>query len=483
MGDTPSGRGSRQPAGSDSQQRLAASIVREVQRDLPAPDSSQEVADSVEEALAREALSNELALGYVRVAGLLALTLLGVTGYLQPELAGAVTFPVLAPVGAFMATLAALGFLLVLRRGEYVTRFRRWVPIADATILALAVALLYAEPGLRATAARPGLAALGASGCLFLVFSGVMRLSSRTQRMATLLAVIDWALLAWVLEVRPLSATAVAVILVVLGIYGARLTRMMRQVITFEVERQRLSHMYSAARSAVEAREEVLRMVAHDLRNPLSTIGMTAELLIEMPVTEEQRKKHARTIARCGKSMNRLIQDLLDFARLEAGRIKVEPVPTPVDELFEDVVEMMQPIVAAAGVTLSIAGGSDAPPVSVDRDRLMRVFSNLIGNAAKFTPSEGQVSVGALRVGDEVRFAITDTGPGIPPERVSQIFESFWQAGDDDRRGIGLGLAISRHIVDAHGGRIGVESDVGGGSEFWFTVPLAERSPAPLPGP
>ncbi len=457
----------------DSQQRLAASIARQVQHDLPAPDSSQEVAGSVTAALLEEGLNNELTLGYVRLGGLIALTVLCIAGYLQPDLMGAQDFPLLAPVAAFLATLLAAGFLLLLKRGRYMTRFRRWVPVADAAIVALGIALLYVEPGLRTTAARPGLAALGAGACLFLTFSGAMRLSRRAQRMAALLAVVDWALLAWVLAVRPVPATAVAVILVVLAIYGARLTLVMRQVIAFEVERQRLGNMYQAARSAVEAREEVLRMVAHDLRNPLSTIAMTAELMIEMPVTEEQRKKHSRTIARCGKAMNRLIQDLLDFARLEAGRMQVEPVPTRVAELFERVIELMHPIAAAADVQLSIAGGADMPVVSVDPERITRVFSNLIGNAVKFTPVGGRISVRAQRMADQVRFTVADTGPGIPPERVSQIFESFWQAGNDDR-GIGLGLAISRHIIDAHGGRIGVESDLGGGSEFWFTVPAAE---------
>jgi signal transduction histidine kinase len=460
----------RQPA-SESQARLAASIARQVQHDLPAPDSSQEVAGSVAAALEAEGLNNELTLAYVRVAGLAALTFLSIAGYVRPELAGAATFPLLAPIGSLVATLLAVGFILVLDRVGQTPRFRHWVPVADALLMAMAVLLLYMEPGLRTPEAKPGLAALGAGGCLFLVFSGIMRLSRSTQRTATLLAVVDWALFALVLDIRPLAATAVAVILVVLGIYGTRLTLMMRRVIAFEVERQRLGHMYRAAQSAVQAREEVLHMVAHDLRNPLSTIGMTAELLIEMPVTEEQRQKHARTIARCGKSMNSLIQDLLDFARLEAGRIRVEPVATEVDDLLEQVVELMQPIASAADVRFSVSGGSEVPPVSVDRERVARVFSNLIGNALKFTPPGGRVDVRTQLAGEEVRFSVADNGPGIPPERVSQIFESFWQANQDDRRGIGLGLAISRHIIDAHGGRIGVQSEVGGGSEFWFTVP------------
>lgn len=468
------------PGTQDSQERLAASIVRQIQHDLPGPDSSQEVAGSVEAALLEESRANELTLGYLRVAGLIAITVLSIAGYFDPGLVGAASFPLVAPVGGLLTTLLAVAFLVVLRRGKYAAGLRRWVPVADSLVMAAAVAVLYAEPGLRSAAARPGLAALGAGACLFLTFSGLMRLSRSAQRMATLLAVIDWALFAWVLEIRPLAATVVAVILTVVGLYGTRLTAMLRRVIAFEVEGQRLIHMYRAAQSAVEAREEVLRMVAHDLRNPLSTIGMTAELLIEMPVTEEQRKKHARTIARCGKTMNRLIQDLLDFARMEAGRTRVQSAPTEVDDLLEEVVELMLPIASAAEVKLSVSGGADVPPVAVDRAQITRVFSNLIGNAVKFTPPSGHVSVGARRIGEEVRFTVADTGPGIPPERVSQIFQSFWQAQDEDRRGIGLGLAISRQIIDAHGGRIGVESDLGGGSEFWFTVPVVTVEPRPV---
>ncbi|HUG39974.1 MAG TPA: HAMP domain-containing sensor histidine kinase, partial [Longimicrobiales bacterium] len=417
--------------------------------------------------------NNELTLAYFRVAGLVALTALGIAGYLRPALFGAEAFSVLAPLGGLVVTLAALGLVLALRRGWYRTWLRRWIPAVDALIIALAIALLYMEPGLRAGPARPGLAALGAAACLFLTFSGLMRLSRSAQRMTTLLAVVDWALLASVLGIRPLGTTTVAAILVVLGIYGTRLTLMMRRVIAYEVARERLNHMYRAAQSAIEAREEVLRMVAHDLRNPLSTIGMTAELIGEMPLDEEQRQKHAGIIARCGQSMNRLIQDLLDFARMEAGRIEIEPQPTSVAGLLGGVAEMMKPIAAAADVTLEVSDADGLPAVAVDPERITRVFSNLIGNALKFTPADGVVTVRAERLGDKVRFAIIDTGPGIPPERVSSIFQSFWQAQGGDRRGIGLGLAIARHIVDAHGERIGVESQVGGGSEFWFTVPLA----------
>ncbi len=478
MTDVTSGQTSFPKAG-DSQQRLAASIARQVQHDLPAPDSSQELAVSVEAALLNEGRTNEVTLGYLRVAGLAALTLLTLAGYLRPSLVGAESFPLVIPAGGLLATLGAAGFLVVLRGGRYAPWIRRWIPAADALLVAGGVGLLWLYPGLRVAAARPGLAALGAAACLFLTFSGLIRLSRTAQRRATLLAVIDWALLAWVLAIPPLPATAVAAVLVVLGIFGARLTLTMRRIIAFEVARDRLDTMVRAAQSAVNAREEVLRMVVHDLRNPLSTIKMTAEMLVEMPVVDdEKRRKHAGTISRCTKSMNGLIQDLLDFARMEAGRITVETAPTDVRSLFSSVSELMAPLAEANDLTLDVPEGDGLPPVVVDADRITRVFSNLIGNAVKFTPKGGQISVRGRRLGEKVRFAVVDTGPGIPPEKVSEIFESFWQARSSDERGIGLGLAIARHIVDAHGGTIGVESQMGGGSEFWFTVPAAE-APSP----
>jgi signal transduction histidine kinase len=136
----------------------------------------------------------------------------------------------------------------------------------------------------------------------------------------------------------------------------------------------------------------------------------------------------------------------------------------------------MTPLAESNDLTLEVADGEGLPVVVVDPERIARVFSNLIGNAVKFTPKGGQISVRGQRLGEMVRFSVVDTGPGIPPEKVSEIFESFWQARQGDERGIGLGLAIARHIVDAHGGTIGVESQMGGGSEFWFTVPAVEAS-------
>jgi signal transduction histidine kinase len=134
---------------------------------------------------------------------------------------------------------------------------------------------------------------------------------------------------------------------------------------------------------------------------------------------------------------------------------------------------MLRPL--AAGRSIHLESGVDAglPRALFDSARILQVISNLVGNAVKFTPMQGRVSIRCERATDEVRFAITDTGPGIPPEQLPHIFGRFWQANARDRRGVGLGLPIAKGIVEAHGGRIWVESKPGAGSTFYFTLPVA----------
>ncbi|MFL5489752.1 MAG: sensor histidine kinase, partial [Gemmatimonadaceae bacterium] len=134
---------------------------------------------------------------------------------------------------------------------------------------------------------------------------------------------------------------------------------------------------------------------------------------------------------------------------------------------------MLRPLAAGTGIRLDTALDDDLPCVVADAARIQQVLSNLVGNAVKFTPRNGRITVSAERIDGEVRFAVIDTGPGIPAEQVPHIFGRFWQARTSDRRGIGLGLAIAKGIVEAHNGRIWVESHVGLGSTFYFTLPTA----------
>jgi PAS domain S-box-containing protein len=224
---------------------------------------------------------------------------------------------------------------------------------------------------------------------------------------------------------------------------------------------------------AVVARDQVLGIVAHDLRNPLHTIIMQAGLL-ERPEPEPERRDQTPrlVIARSASRMNRLIQDLLDVALVEAGELKVERAPLSATDLARDAVESEKPLAAESGLELDLEGTGDAPKVLGDRNRLLQVFDNLIGNAIKFTPKGGRITVGVRPGENEVVFSVADTGRGISPDHTPHVFDRFWQAATRAKRlGAGLGLPITRGLVEAHGGRIWVESTVGRGSTFFFTIP------------
>jgi PAS domain S-box-containing protein len=235
------------------------------------------------------------------------------------------------------------------------------------------------------------------------------------------------------------------------------------------------ARLFQDAQQATQARDQVLAIVAHDLRNPLSTVLMAAQLLLETP-TEKTDRKHLDIIRRSADRMNRLVQDLLEVTRIESGRLTVDARPEEVAPVIEEALSMLRPLAAGRSILLESNCDERIPPVLLDSARILQVFSNLIGNAIKFTPIGGSVSIRCERAGDEVRLGVSDTGPGIPAEELPHIFRRFWQASTKDRRGIGLGLSIAEGIVEAHGGRIWVESRPGVGSTFYFTRPLARSS-------
>jgi signal transduction histidine kinase len=168
--------------------------------------------------------------------------------------------------------------------------------------------------------------------------------------------------------------------------------------------------------------------------------------------------------------MNRLIQDLLDAAKLEAGRVAIAARPIQVAPLMREAQEMLAPLAAEKGLSLDCKIAEPLPEVTADGGRVLQVLSNLVGNAIKFTPKGGRIVMRAEDAPGGVRFSVADTGPGIPEEQLTKLFGRFWQGNPADRRGIGLGLTISKGIVDAHGGRIWVESRVGEGTTFHFTL-------------
>jgi PAS domain S-box-containing protein len=241
-------------------------------------------------------------------------------------------------------------------------------------------------------------------------------------------------------------------------------------------ERRRVEE---SLRRAVSARDQVLGIVAHDLRNPLSSILLQASSLKRRGADPERRNQRPlEVIARAAKRMNRLIQDLLDASLVEGGQLKLERAPVSAEGAVAEAVDAEAPLASSAGVEVRYEVTPEPHDVWADRDRLQQVFDNLIGNAIKFTEAGGRVTVGVVPREGHVLFYVADTGSGIAPESQRHIFDRFWQESTHGGRlGAGLGLTITRGIVEAHGGRIWVESAVGEGTTFYFTIP-AIGSPA-----
>jgi PAS domain S-box-containing protein len=249
------------------------------------------------------------------------------------------------------------------------------------------------------------------------------------------------------------------------------------------------TRLYQTAVQSTQLRDHVLGVVAHDLRNPLSVIRLQAAVM-QPPAGQPERRnpKPRQTILRSTDRMNRLIQDLLDVAQIEAGQLGIERARISPTRFLSDTVDSMRAVAASASLDLELELGRDLPDILGDHDRLCQVIENLLGNAVKFTPPGGRIVVGARSQGDAVLYHVADTGRGIPPEGLAHVFDRFWQA-QKGTHGTGLGLPIVRGLVEALGGRISVESTPGLGTTFSFTVPIAPpeetngrglRGPTPL---
>jgi signal transduction histidine kinase len=237
------------------------------------------------------------------------------------------------------------------------------------------------------------------------------------------------------------------------------------------------ARLYRVSQQALRARDELLGVVAHDLRNPLSAIVIEAELLKHVQgELEPGFRDAALSIHRSAVRMSRLIQDLLDVTRVEAGHFLVERSRVSVSQLIYDAVEADASIAAAASVELRLEVAHDVPEVWADRERLLQAFDNLIGNALKFTRPGGRITLGAALNEDEVQFWVADTGSGVAAEDLPHVFDRFWQGHKGERRGTGLGLTIVKGIIEAHGGRIRVESTLGMGTTFFFALPTADHT-------
>lgn len=234
-------------------------------------------------------------------------------------------------------------------------------------------------------------------------------------------------------------------------------------------------YLYHDARQAVRARDQVLAVVSHDLRNLLNPVAISAEQLAAALPPDLPLRRPLDLIRRSADQMDRLIQDLLDVARLEEGRLTLELERLAPETLVAEVVESHLPMARRKSLGLEREVAPGAPLVLADRHRLLRVLANLVGNALKFTPAGGRITVGAERHGDrgEVRFWVADTGLGISEGDQAHIFTPFWQVAPRERGGTGLGLSITKGIIEAHGGRVWVDSAAGSGSVFSFTIAAA----------
>jgi len=234
------------------------------------------------------------------------------------------------------------------------------------------------------------------------------------------------------------------------------------------------ARLYRTAKRAIQVRDDVLGIVAHDLRNPLNAVLLQASLLRRRG--SESEKEVADEIKRAANRMNRLIQDLLDVTRMEAGRLSIMQEQVSTAQFVTEALKAQMPLASSASLELQADLAPNLPDVRADRHRLLQVFENLVGNALKFTEAGGRITVGAAPRDGEVLFWVTDTGLGIPAENLSHIFDRFWQARKAERRGAGLGLPVVKGIVEAHGGRIWVESIPDQGTTFFFTIPMADRA-------
>jgi PAS domain S-box-containing protein len=240
------------------------------------------------------------------------------------------------------------------------------------------------------------------------------------------------------------------------------------------------ARLYKDSQQATQARDEVLAVVSHDLRNPLNVISLGATYLLKhLPQGAEGTswRKQAELMRRSADRAVHLIQDLLEVAKLESGRLAVERQAQDVGQLVEEAIELHRPLAEARRLRLERELEAELPRVLADRGRVLQVFSNLIGNALRYTPEDGRITVRARREGRFVRFFVSDTGKGIAPEHLPHLFERYWQP-KGTREGAGLGLPIAKGIVEAHGGYILVESEQGKGSTFSFTVPVDEAPAA-----
>lgn len=245
-----------------------------------------------------------------------------------------------------------------------------------------------------------------------------------------------------------------------------------RAVVSFEN-----AQLYLDALQAVRSRDDVVNAVSHDLRGPLAIVlGFVNMFLAKKPPEPSLicDRKQVEAVQRSANQMNILIEDLLDTASIEAKHLSVQKEACAVVPLVDEAIELPRTLATNKQVQLRSEIPSDLPSIVVDRHRILQVFANLIGNAIKFTPSGGTITVRAEPLEFDIQFCVEDTGSGILEDEMAHLFDRFWQAKKTARLGTGLGLFIVKGIVEGHGGRVWVESKLGLGSKFFFTLPVTQ---------
>jgi signal transduction histidine kinase len=258
-------------------------------------------------------------------------------------------------------------------------------------------------------------------------------------------------------------------------VYGPRDVRIAEELAQRAALSIENAQLFAEAQRAIKTREDVLAVVSHDLKNPVATIQLIAAVFRALKEIDVNKVRElANKVQRSADEMEMLIDDLLDFARIQSGTFSVVPSIDRLTEVVTPVIDRIRPQAEAKGQTLAIDLFTSLPDVSVDARRIGQVVSNLVRNAIKFTPQDGMIRLSARQQGRQIMVCVADTGPGIPAEHLAKVFDRFWRVPGTQKQGTGLGLSIAKGIVEAHGGKIWAESELGKGSSFFFTLPLAD---------
>jgi signal transduction histidine kinase len=234
------------------------------------------------------------------------------------------------------------------------------------------------------------------------------------------------------------------------------------------------ARLHDAVRASLRARDEMVGVVSHDLRNPVAAVKMLSGMLLRSADNSGTRSHESlELICQAAEQMDALIRDLLDVNRLDAGKLRIAAVPVDPRALLTDSLQTLRPLVDEKKISLDLRTESDLAKVMADPERIQQALSNLIGNAIKFSTEKSKIVVDTRRDGNEVIVSVRDSGKGISAEHLPRVFDRYWQSSRTDRQGAGLGLAIAKGIVEAHGGRIWIESAPGEGTTASFTLPIA----------